>query len=51
MAHFKTPAAVPPKDKGLVGHWGFESPPDASGAEEIVEKAGLEPAYRDKLLR
>ena len=50
MAHFKNPAAVPPKDKGLVGYWGFEAPPDASGAEEIIEKAGLEPAYREKLL-
>ena len=30
---------------------GFEAPPDASGAEEIIEKAGLEPAYREKLLK
>jgi len=51
ITHFNDPAAVPPKDKGLVGYWGFEASPDSSAAGKIVEKAGLEPAYREKLLR
>jgi len=52
-AHFVAPAAVPPHDKALVKHWGFEDDEGSATQKKlqrIVAKAGLEPEHRKMLL-
>ena len=52
--HYTRPTAaadVQPR-RGLVGHWGFDDLPDPSDAiKKALKTAGLEPAYRRRLLR
>jgi hypothetical protein len=55
-AHFERPAGVadPKKEKALVGYWSFDGLPDPRRtlpwAAKVIEKAGLEPQYRARLL-
>ena len=52
-AHFLAPGSVPPHDKAMVKHWGFESDdrsPRQKKLQEIVARAGLQAEYRKKLM-
>jgi len=47
-AHFDTPGVK--DDKALAGAWTFDDQAKLSeGAKEVMDKAGLEPAYRERL--
>ena len=52
-AHFVAPADVPAYDNGMVRYWGFDADIHSVSQkklQEVVAQAGLQPAYRKKLL-